>query len=282
MPLQLIQHPPDDVFVSLVRLVDDRCPYPNCTQPVSHLVMMRTSRNEGPRFENCLPLCASHSDAASRDQLDLQMLRTIRQLLRPARASSAQTGGQLLPTRHDYLSAVCDAVARGTKSLRCIYVGPLPFHPDWYFTLQESETGHPSMDRAIAACIGSGDCHTFIILRNHPRYAEKVKSFVPSRLLAPLIDETIENLRRAIGSENGNRIVAADTGAFHIPIILDNVYISALRAQPSSPIDSGLLSADPSQVAWERQAFDRLFEHYESQSTQHLDTVVRYLQDILE
>lgn len=281
MPIQLVSHPPEDVLVSLVRLTDERCPYPDCESEPTHLVMMRENRKDGPTFENCLPLCSEHAHLSVQGGIELALLRTIRQYLRPARGAGVKSRTTVLSTRSDYLRKVCEVLSAPTRELRCIYVGPLVFHPDWYFLMQEGKTGDPSMDRAISRLIADPNCMVHLLLRNNERYAEKVRAVTPSKLFRPLLEEVRENAKLAFANPS-NTITCGETGVFQIPLIVDNAYVAALRGNLATPIEAGIYSTDPKQVDWEKQAYDRLFAHYETKAADPLAMVLHYIDSLDE
>lgn len=264
MRVEVLPNPSTELLATLIRLVGESCPFPSCSREVAYAVVLRENKRQAASFDNSIALCANHAEQASKGEIEPSLLKTIRQLLRPARAGRSTTGARTLTTREEYLGTIRDRVSSHTTSLRCVYVGPLPLHPDWYFTLRDGATTLPNMDRAVARRLDDPRCSTYLILRNHERYVEKVKETVPADLLPALGQHIIDRAEQVYTSASSNHVVCADTGVFHIPIIVDNAVISAYRSNPQSPIDGGLLVTDRDHVQWERTAFDRMFEHYRS------------------
>jgi hypothetical protein len=265
--IEVLDAPPSELMAGLVILVGNICPFPGCASMPSRVVEFRDGWRAKPTMDSSLPLCASHAQQAGKGEIEPSLLKTIRQLIRPARGPKSGQGSRELTTREEYLAAIRDRVQRGTKALRGVYVGPLPLHPEWYFNLRDGATHLPNMDRPISACLDDPDCETFLIFRNTPRYAEKVRELLPSDLMQALAAQIIERIDAVYSQNSSNHIVCADTGIFHSPVILDDAVITAFRSTPQTPVGSGLLVTDTDQVRWESEAFDRIFEYYGSSST---------------
>ncbi|MFJ5306793.1 hypothetical protein [Streptomyces sp. NPDC088350] len=260
MRIEVLEAPPAELLAGLTSLVGNICPFPGCADLPSRVVEFRDGSRGRPTMESSLLLCASHSDQAGRGEIGSGLLKTIRGLLKPDRGPKG--GSRSLATRDEYLATIRDRIARGTRSLRGVYVGPLPLHPDWYFNLRDGATNQPNMDRQVATCLDAPGCETFLIFRNSPRYAEKVRELVPAELMPVLVAQIIGRIDAVYGQSGSNHMVCADTGIFHIPVILDDAVITAFRSTPQTPVGSGLLVTDPDQVHWERDAFDRIFAYY--------------------
>ncbi len=261
-------------------LVGDICPFPGCSRIPSRVIEFRESKREKPNMDNSLALCSNHAEQAQRGEIEGGLLRTIRQLLRPIRSTSGRTSSRTLPTRADYLATIRDRIDAGTKSLRGVYVGPLPLHPNWYFNMRDGATSLPNMDRSVSACLEDPECETYLIFRNTIRYITKVRELLPPDNLPVLASQIARRVDQLYGSKIAlnNHVVCADTGFFHIPIILDNSIITAFRPTPQTPVGSGILVTDADQVQWERSAFDRMFEYYATASpASHAELVKQFV-----
>ena len=275
--IEVVKHPPEGLSEVLFQLVDNHCPFPGCQQKPTCVVALRTHRRDVLSVDNSLPLCLAHAERVARGDFDMSLLRTVRQLLRPVRVPANTPGTHTLTSRREYLQAVCDSIGSGTRSLRSVYVGPLPFHPEWYFTLRDGATGLPNMDRAVARCLEDPECATTLILRNDERYVAKMKEVVPFSLWPALAADILARLAVLLAPALRNTVICANTGAFHIPIILDAVAVSAARQGPSSPVEGGALITDPAHVAWERNAFDRMVAYYGLNGTNHAAAVTHFV-----
>jgi hypothetical protein len=264
MRIEVLDAPPAGLAAELLNLVNNICPFPGCAGMPSRVVEFRDGWRGHLTMESSLPLCAGHAEQAGRGEIEPGLLKTIRQLLRPARGPKGGQRSRTLATREEYLAAIRDRVQRGTMSLRGVYVGPLPLHPDWYFSLRDGATGLPNMDRPISACLDDPDCETFLIFRNTPRYTEKVRELLPPDLIPALATAITGRIDAVYGQGQSNHLVCQDTGIFHIPVILDDAVITAYRPTPQTPVGGGFLVTDADQVRWEREAFDRMFEYYSS------------------
>ena len=269
MPISIVDSPQPSLLHPLLDLVQNSCPYPACDVAPTKVVSLRSSRRESPRFENCLALCSQHASEADSGRIRPDMLKTIRAYLKPSRVNSESDGpSRILNSRTEYIDAICDALYPIPSELRAVYVGPLPFQPEWYFDLQVAQTGIQSMDRAVRRCLADRGCTVRLILRNHPRYLQKVSARVPSNLWQPFLDETIESVKELLEDQDlNNSIVCADVGSFSIPIIAGDVHVSAYRTVPDVPIEAGIRVSDQSLVQWERESFDTMFNHFSGTAT---------------
>lgn len=268
--LKIINKPSDDMLFALKSLVNDECPYPNCKKKAQIIVSCFNKRKDEERFENSIVFCDDHALLCQQGKVDERLFWDIRQLLKPNRLSEDNKKSHILSNREEYLSRVVDEIKR-SSTLRCIYVGPLPFHPDWYFTMYEGKFHIAGMDQAVFHALENPDINVSIILRNTKRYIEKVKDLIPESLFDALIDETVNNFARLMNPINNNKCIFLDTGPFHIPIIFDNACIFATRSSESKPINGGLLTYDEKQIEWEKKAFDRLLKNRELFSSLELN-----------
>lgn len=260
--LKIINKPSDDMLFALKSLVNDRCPYPNCNKKAQIIVSCFNRHKDVEKFENSIVFCEDHALLCQQGKVDERLFWDIRQLLKPNRLSEENKKSHILSSREEYLSGVVNEL-KHSSTLRCIYVGPLPFHPEWYFTMYEGKFHISGMDQAVYHALEDPNISVSIILRNTKRYIEKVKDLIPESFFGVLVDETVNNFARLMDPIYNNNCILLDTGPFHIPIIFDNACIFATRSSDSKPINGGLLTYDEKQVEWEKQAFNRLLKNRE-------------------
>lgn len=257
LEFSIVENPTRDITQSLKRLANNRCCYPGCENEASTVVAILKNKKENPCFENSLILCENHALDCKQKKIKGDTLLRIRELLRVGRCLSETQDKCELPTRAKYLERIAEEIPK-SKSVRCMYVGPLPFHPEWYFQLMEGKTRMKSMDAAVAKALANPNVSVKIIIRNDERYLEKCKSDIPDSLKRELVKETCENFEHLCLPKLGNSIEIWNPGIYHIPIILDECCIFAFRTQPNTPIEGGFLTTDKKQIKWERDSFDQM------------------------
>ncbi len=251
----------EDTLFALMSLVNSKCPYPGCNKDARITVSCVKKSKDSPQFENSLVFCEEHALQCQHNKVSEKMFWDIRHLLKPNRFQDNIKKNRTLYTRNEYLNKIIDELDY-TSTLRCIYVGPLAFHPDWYFNMYEGHYKIASMDRAINRILCNPKISVSLILRNTERYFNKVQELIPKSLYSVLIDETCYNFEKLMQPEYNNKCIFLDTGHFHIPIIYDNACVFAARAQDNTPINGGLVTYDEDQIQWERDAFDRLLQSH--------------------
>lgn len=250
----------DDVYESLLNLLkNEKCPFPQCNNKASMAITYKNKWYTKPAFENSLIVCSEHAHKCLNGEFSYDTILTIRNLLKPCRSGVKSMSSEVLPTRNEYLLRVTKEI-KNTTSLRCIYVGPLPLHPEWYFELSESKNNILSMDRAVSDALKDENIKVTIVFRNDLRYLDKVKSNLNSSQIKDLKTYVCNQFDIMSNSKYNNTFIFADTGIFHIPIITDNVCIFAQRSNANVPIQGALLVKDKQQIKWEEQAFDRIIQ----------------------
>ena len=256
----ILKQPSPDVLLSLKRLAQNICVYPACEKKANVVVSVLKNRKDIPCFENSIILCEEHALSCQQGKIEGEMLMTLRELMRSGRGLSKESEKQELTSRSEYLERIADEVPK-SKNVRCIYVGPLPFHPAWYFEMMVGKTGVKSMDAAIAEALENPTVVVKMIIRNDLRYIEKCKSDVPFGLRKTMIEEICKRYEQLCDSSLNNTIEIWNPGIFHIPIILDDCCIFAFRSQPNTPIEGGFLTKDKKQINWERDSFDQIMAY---------------------
>lgn len=265
--VKIVTDSTQDVFISLKHLSGGKCTYPGCDRHAKTVVAILPRRKDKPCFENSLILCDEHASQSQQGSIREEALIKIRDLLRFNRALDNTSDGVNIPTREEYLKRVTEEVS-SSSSVRCVYVGPLPFHPEWYFDLKEGMTKMDSMDRAISKALEDPTVDVKLIIRNDLRYIEKIKSDVPANLIPVLIKETCEKYEKLIQPGTNNHVIFWDLGIYHIPIVLDNSCIFALRSQPRSPVEGGFFTKNREKIDWEKSTFDLLMKmHKDKEGT---------------
>lgn len=271
--LTIVPNPRADILAGLRALFHDICPYIGCCNKANTVVTF-AKRTSEYSFENSVVLCPQHAYQCETGTVSTNVIQSIRGLINPARVDNSHT----INSREDYLSLVAEKI-RVSHTVRVIYVGPLPFHPDWYFTLDEKEN-KVSMDRSMQEALKSHTVETAIILRNSPRYIEKVKALTPEDRKPELVDSIIENFVELSKPQYKNRILHFDTGFLHIPIIFDSSCIFTRRQNENSPINGGYYTEDANQVSFETTAFDDIVKEHADNSLS-LNRLKRFLKQIL-
>lgn len=278
--IKVVSEATQDVFVSLKRLACDKCVYPGCNRSAKTVVAILKKKKDRPCFENSLILCEEHALLSQQGTIDEKTLITIRELLRTNRALDSISVGNNIPTRKEYLKKVTEAVLT-SSTVRCVYVGPLPFHPEWYFDLKEGLTKMDSMDRAVSTALENSEVEVKMIIRNDLRYIEKIKSDVPQNLINELIQETCAKYEKLTNPLYNNKIIFWDLGFYHIPIILDKSCVFALRSQPRSPVEGGFFTEDIEKIKWEKATFDKLLEMHKDKE-RNSSNLKNFLNKLLE
>ena len=253
----ILREPTQDVLLSLKRLTNDTCVYPGCDNKAHTVVSILKNKRDKPCFENSVILCEDHALRCKQGEIREEMLLRLRELLRAGRGLTKESEKQELTSRAEYLERIADEVPK-SKSVRCIYVGPLPFHPSWYFQMMVGKTNMKSMDCAISEALENPSVTVKMIIRNDSRYIEKCKSDIPYELRKTMIEETCKRYDKLCDSSLNNTIEIWNPGIYHIPIILDDCCIFAFRSQPNTPIEGGFLTKDKKQIKWERESFDQI------------------------
>lgn len=277
--IKIIDSPPSDVYISLKRLANGICVYPGCDCSAETVVSVLRKKNEKPSFENSVILCNNHVLLSQQGKIKEDVLIKIRELLRANRAFDDGIKGYNIATRKEYLAKVAEEVSAST-TVRCVYVGPLPFHPEWYFDLKEGMTKMVSMDRAISDALKNKNINVKIIIRNDLRYLEKIKSDVPQNLIPELIHDTCDKYHRLTEKRYNNTVIFWDLGSYHIPIILDKSCIFAYRNQPRSPVEGGFFTKNKEKVSWEKNTFDQLIDMHKDKEGD-ISELKKFLENLL-
>lgn len=247
-----------DVEMGLKHLTNGICPWPMCKYAGNTVIAVLKNKKERPCFENSLLLCQEHAAQCVNSTTDYsEFLQDIRRVIRGNRGMLVKES-RLLCTREEYIKTVVDEVPK-SKNIKCIYVGPLVLHPDWYFDLRENQTNIKSMDRIVSEAVKNKNIKVTIIMRNEQRYIEKVKECVLQSKMSSLIAEIKKNFDEYIFSEAyNNTVLFWDAGIYHIPIILDHACIFAIRDDAISPITHGTISENKEEIYKENRMFDSL------------------------
>ena len=277
--IKIIKNPTQDVYISLKRLTNGTCFYPGCDEQAETVVSILRHKWDKPCFENSIILCNNHALLSQQGEINESMLTDIRELFRVSRAMDDKAKGYNIPTREEYLSKVVEKVSDST-TVRCVYVGPLPFHPEWYFNLKEGMTRMDSMDRAISRALEDPNINVKIIVRNDERYLEKIKSDVPANLVPELIREICEKYEKLTDDSYINTIIFWDLGFYHIPIILDDSCIFAYRGQPRSPVEGGFFTEDAEKIQWKKNTFDQLIDMHKNKKG-NISDLKKFLENLL-
>lgn len=258
-----------------------RCPIPACTHEDGldlHHIDGDPSNNSN---ENLLVLCAVHHRMATEGKLTMNMCRSIKGWLAETRFLFKRT--RRLENRSAYLEAAIDELQKTEFTYRSIYVGPLFLHPLWYHKLRDARFGTPNYDVVVAEYLKNiskaRSEQTRIILRNSPRYVEKVKELVPSGMLAKLRDDILAAIETLWGRDasKGPLICCMDTGILRIPLIHDKSCVIAVRSAVLSPINSGYLLTNKDDVEAEREMYDTLFDESTRGRRIEVSTLATYI-----
>lgn len=258
----VLKEPSQDVLLSLKRLASDTCVYPGCEKKAHTVVSILANRKDSPCFENSVILCEEHALSCKQGEIKGELLLRLRELLRAGRGLITEPENEKheLTSRAEYLERIADEVPKA-KSIRCIYVGPLPFHPAWYFQMMVGKTNMKSMDAAISDALEDPNISVKMIIRNDSRYIEKCKSDVPFELRKPMIEEICKRYEQLRNPSLNNIIEIWNPGIYHIPIILDDCCIFAFRSRSNTPIEGGFLTKDKKQIRWEQESFDQIMAY---------------------
>ena len=256
----VLKEPSQDVLLSLKRLANDTCVYPGCEKKAHTVVSILENKKEKPCFENSVILCEEHALSCQQGEIKGELLLRLRELLRAGRGLTKEPEKHELTSRAEYLERIADEIPK-SKSVRCIYVGPLPFHPAWYFQMMVGKTNMKSMDAAVSDALEDPNIQVKMIIRNDTRYIEKCKSDVPLELRKPMIEEIYKRYEHLCSPSFNNIIEIWNPGIYHIPIILDDCCIFAFRSRPNTPIEGGFLTKDKEQIKWERESFDQIMAY---------------------
>lgn len=251
------KEPTQDVLLSLKRLTNDSCMYPGCEKQAKTVVALLNNKKDKPCFENSLIFCENHAFSCMEGEISEDTLLRLRELLRAGRGLRNESEEYALTSRAEYLSRIANEIPK-SKNIRCIYVGPLPFHPEWYFNMMIGKTNMQSMDAAISDALEDSSVAVKMIIRNDYRYIEKCKSDVPYKLREAMINDICNRYVQLSQPALNNTIEIWNPGIYHIPIILDECCIFAFRTQPNTPIEGGFLTKDKKQIKWEQESFDRI------------------------
>lgn len=281
MKVTIIDNPPIDMQTSLNYLSNGICMWPGCDKTCNTIVSILRTNREKSCFENSLALCEEHTSACSQNpKSSFDTLANVRHLLSTGKTQFLSSNSRYLPSREVYLETVATEVPK-SSTLRCIYVGPLPFHPQWYFDLREGQTKMISMDRAISDALSNRDVKVTMIMRNDLRYFEKVKQDIDTDLIPLLIKGTLDKFNKLVNSnEYNNKVIFWDIGTYHLPIILDSACIYAIRGNARSPIGSGRIIKDLMKIEEEQERFDDLFSTHQNSTISSSD-MNAFLQKLL-
>lgn len=258
--LKINNNPPNDLLFVLTQLVDNACPYPHCMKQSTIVVSCLESKKESTSFENSMVFCPKHALDCENGVVSDRFFMNMRKLLVPNRGRENSSKSSRISSRPEYLSQIATEL-ENTTTLRSIYLGPLPFHPEWYYTMQEGKYKMVSMDRAVFHALYNPEIKVSMILRNTKRYFEKVNDLVPKKLHRSLFNETCKNYKELTKEAYNNIFVFLDTGPFHIPTIFDTACVFAFRSKAFSPISGGMLTRDIAHVNWEKTVFDNLINN---------------------
>jgi len=256
----IVNEPSQDVLLSLQRLASNTCVYPGCEKKAHTVVSILKSKKDNPCFENSVILCEEHALGCQQGEIKGELLLRLRELLRAGRGLTKEPEKHELTSRAEYLERIADEVPK-SKNIRCIYVGPLPFHPDWYFQMMIGKSNMKSMDAAISNALEDPGITVKMIIRNDLRYIEKCKSDIPIELRKPMIEEICKRYEHLRVPSLNNTIEIWNPGIYHIPIILDDCCIFAFRSRPDTPIEGGFLTKDKEQIKWEQDSFDQILAY---------------------
>lgn len=258
MKFEIIDNPSEDVFLSLSNLQAHTCLVPGCSKPAECMVALK-NKNELASFENSIILCQECAAKCKNGELSIDMFKRLRSLLKHTRIKPDNSGDIILSTRRDYITTVNYELANA-KSIRCVYVGPLPFHPEWYFQIRVGQTNLPSMDQTIYRALTDSSISVKIILRNDDRYLQKVHDAIPDELIPLLIPSICENFNKYVNDDYNNTVIFLNTGVLHIPIITDTGCVFASRGDSNIPIEGGLYTKEQHTIKWESDTFDKLIQ----------------------
>ncbi len=241
-----------------------KCPVPQCNREVGldiHHIDENPSNNE---YHNLLILCAIHHRMAHNKMLSSNMCKTMKDYLsRENRFSSAYISN--LKSRSEYLNAASLQVQNAISGYRCIYVGPLFLHPDWYFAKRDLIFGMPNFDREVKQFIlnlaAKERDSVKIILRNTQRYIDKIDEIVEIGQREQFREEVINCIKSIWGGDGrkGPLISCVDTGFLRIPIITDECLLIASRSAAGTPIAGGYRMTSREDIEREKSMFDQIF-----------------------
>lgn len=238
------------------------CPVPHCTREIWDFFPLNCDLTR----ENLLPLCHIHYSMAEDKKLSIEMLRTIRNLLRLDRFPTKGPSIRIIPSRDEYLREMSRQIFFTGNEFFITYVGPLCLHPDWYFEKRDEIIMQPNMDRPIRDYLRAysdiQDKNIKIIFRNTRRYYEKVKQIISPEKCKILVNDIFFEIDRIWSKKNnkGMEICCVDTGYLHIPTIFKKVAITAFRLSEKSPIEEGALYLDEGIVELEKKRFNQIFD----------------------
>jgi hypothetical protein len=260
-----------------------RCPVPKCEREVAldvHHIDGDPANNERM---NLLVLCAVHHRMAHEGMLNSNMCSAIKRLLVSENRFS-DVGKRILRTRDDYLACAIDELDNTKRNFRCVYVGPLFLHPDWYFRRHQRQTGAPGLDRQVReflrACDQDRRISTRIILRNTQRYVDKVFEIVRPSEVTRLKSEML-SLVDEIWGKSGRRgplLCNVNTGFLRIPLIFDSSIVVTTRAAEGMPVEGGVIYRSDEDVKLERRTFDTVFDA----ASESMKTEVNRLREFIE
>jgi hypothetical protein len=276
---------PADVRRQLTIETGGKCSMPRCGNEVgleTHHIDGDPSNNA---FGNLLWLCGHHHNQASYGTLDRKLCQMLKDLLRLPDLGHEQAVVQLR-SRREYMEAAVAVVAVEPTEYRECVVGPMFLHPKWYTERRNRATQHPDFDSArlayITATCGARNHSVRLVLRNAPRYREKVEVFVKPGERDAFVADLLHAMDAVWGQarDRGPDLCCLDIGIFRLDIIGEQMMIVAQRASLKSPVSGGWLYTSLVDIDRERAAFDMVFDtssRGQSAELQALEEFVRAL-----
>lgn len=249
----------EDLAKKMMDLSKGKCTFFTCNEKPSIILYIKKNILQKPSIDNCIVVCNNHAHSCLEGIIPLNDIEDMIKLSQPHRNDGGLMSNITLNTRDEYIEKAIEEIER-SNTLRCIFVGPLPLHPDWYFDLSEKTTAYASMDRVVSNALQDKNKKVMIIFRNNARYLSKVKGKIESEKIPDLIKYINDKFSEYLKPSYNNTLVVEDTGIFHIPIITDNVCIFATRESPDSPVNGGLLIKDKQTIEWEKMQFDKMVD----------------------
>lgn len=236
-----------------------KCTFVTCDEESTTILYIKRCFYRNPSTENSIAVCKKHADLCLDRVIPLKDIEDMIKLAQPNRNEGSIMGNIEFKTREEYMKKAIEEIEK-SKTLRCVFVGPLPLHPDWYFELCEKETNYKSMDRVVANALSDKNKKVMIIFRNSPRYLSKVKSKIGTADTRRLVEYINNAFIEWSKPSYNNTLLIEDVGIFHIPIITDDVCIFASRTSDNSPVNGGILIKDKQTIDWEKKQFDLMVD----------------------
>lgn len=262
-----------------------KCPVPTCSHELGLDIHHIDGSPSNNNIDNLLMLCAVHHRAAHEGRLTRRMCRSIKQFLAGIDPPFGPASRRL-PTRTAYLETAIAELRQTVYSFRSVYVGPLFLHPAWYHNIRTRQFGTPNYDAAVFKHVKKVDNtrrqQTKIILRNTPRYIEKVNGVVEPTRKGKFKNDILKAVDEIWGrtGAKGPLICCVDTGILRIPLIHDQSCIVAVRGSVSTPITSGYIYTKSEDVAREREMYDTIFSECWRGQKDELDKLKTFINSV--